>query len=364
MFLRNYWYVAADDHEIGAQPFARTILNEPIVFFRKEDGTPVALEDRCCHRHVPLSKGTRVGDNLRCWYHGLTFDGTGKCVRVPGQQTIPENARVRAYPVVERHKWVWIWMGDPALADPAKIPDYRWRDHSDWGCKGTYYYVKCNYQLIVDNLLDLTHLAFVHESTIGNAAVVESADVQAKGGIDDVTVVRWMLDKPAPPTYVKMMEGYTGNIDRWQIIHWAPPGNIRLFTGGVPSAASQGTTREKFDALMTDTPAGGIGMRNLDVMTPETESTTHYFWAQAHDFEPHNPAITDAFFKQIDIAFHQDWELFEVQQASISRRPGAPSINIAVDKGPMMARRLVTKLLEREKSAAPVVESEAAVLAK
>jgi len=348
MFLRDYWYVAAWDHEIGAAPFARTILNEPVVFFRKEDGSPVALEDRCCHRHVPLSRGTRVGDNLRCWYHGLTFDSNGTCVRVPGQASIPPNARVRAFPVIERNHWIWIWMGDPGAADPALIPDFKWMDHPDWGCKGTYYHVRCQYQLIIDNLLDLTHLAFVHDSTIGNAAVVEAAEVTAKGGDNDVTVVRWMIDNPPPPTYSKMMKGYTGNVDRWQIIHWAPPGNIRLFTGAAPSAASQGWTREKFDALMTDTPPGGIGMRNLDSLTPETETTTHYFWAQAHDFDAHEPAVTDAFFKQIDIAFRQDWELFEVQQAAIERRPDAPRINIAVDKGPMMARRMLARLLEKE----------------
>lgn len=358
MFLRNYWYVAAWDHEVGTEPFARTILDEPIVFFRKEDGTPVALEDRCCHRHVPLSRGKRIGDTIRCWYHGLTFDERGQCVRVPGQATIPPNARVRAYPVVERHHWIWIWMGDAAQADPRQIPDFRWLDHPDWGCKGTYYHVQCDYQLIIDNLLDLTHLAFVHETTLGNTAVVEAAEVSAKGGTDDVTVVRWMLDNPPPPTYSKMMKGYGGNIDRWQIIHWAPPGNIRLFTGAAPSAASEGRTREKFDALMSPTPPGGIGMRNLDALTPESETSTHYFWAQAHDFEPHNAAVTDAFFKQIDIAFRQDWELFEVQQRSIARRPDAPSVSIAVDKGPQMARRLIARLLEREKSAASKPQAE------
>ena len=121
MFLRNYWYVAASDSEIGRKPFRRIIMNEPIVFYRTEDGTPVALEDRCPHRRLPLSMGKLVGDDvLQCYYHGLRFDRTGACVRVPGQDMIPASARVKAYPVVDRYKWLWIWMGDPALADPGQ----------------------------------------------------------------------------------------------------------------------------------------------------------------------------------------------------------------------------------------------------
>ena len=114
-------------------------MNEPVVFYRTEDGTPVALEDRCPHRRLPLSMGKLVGDDvLQCHYHGLRFDRTGACVRVPGQDMIPATARVKTYPVVERYKWLWIWMGDPALADPAKIPDYHWFDDPNWGAKSDY----------------------------------------------------------------------------------------------------------------------------------------------------------------------------------------------------------------------------------
>src|SRR5258708_1540613 len=132
MFLRNYWSVAAYDHEIGRRPLGRIILGEPIVFYRLEAGTPVALEDRCAHRHLPLSMGTLVGDVLQCHYHGLRYDKTGTCVRVPGQDTIPRSARVKSYPVVERYHWLWLWIGDPALADPHKIPDFHWFDDANW----------------------------------------------------------------------------------------------------------------------------------------------------------------------------------------------------------------------------------------
>ena len=139
MFLRNHWYVAASGSEIGRKPFRRIIMNEPVVFYRTEDGTPIALEDRCPHRRLPLSMGKLVeNDVLQCHYHGLRFDRTGACVRVPGQDMIPPTARVKTYPVVERYKWLWIWMGDPALADPAKITDYHWLDDPDWGAKSDY----------------------------------------------------------------------------------------------------------------------------------------------------------------------------------------------------------------------------------
>src|SRR2546430_17455598 len=167
MFLRNYWYVAAYDSEITRRPFGRTILGEPIVFYRLEDGTPVALEDRCAHRHLPLSMGTLVGDTLQCLYHGLRYDRTGTCVRVPGQDTIPRSARVKSYPVVERYHWLWIWMGDPALADPGKITDFHWFDDPSWGAKGEYLHVKGKWQLVVDNLLHLHHLAFLARAPIG-----------------------------------------------------------------------------------------------------------------------------------------------------------------------------------------------------
>ena len=209
MFLRNYWYVAASDHEVERRPVGRIILGEPIVFYRLEDGTPVALEDRCAHRHLPLSMGKLVGDTLQCHYHGLRYDKTGTCVRVPGQDLIPRSARVKCYPVVERYHWLWIWMGDPALADPDKITDFHWFDDPNWGAKGHYLHVNANWQLIVDNLLDLTHLAFVHETTIGNSALVDQATVKVARNQENVVVTRWIIDAPAPPTFVK-----AGNFSR------------------------------------------------------------------------------------------------------------------------------------------------------
>lgn len=333
MFLYDYWYVAAWSNEIERKPFARTLLNEPVVLYRTEAGEVVAMEDRCPHRRVPLSMGKLVGDRLQCHYHGLQFDAEGKCVRIPGQEMIPPSLCTRTYPIVERYDWVWIWMGDPAKADPATIPDYHWMTDENWGVKGDRFHVKANWQLIVDNLLDLTHLAFVHETTIGNAAVAESAAVKVTRTPDNVLVTRWVVDQPAPPTYVKA-GGFTDNVDRWQFIDFTPPAFLRLHVGATPTGT--GAPEGNF--------VGGIHMRNLNCITPETDTTTHYFWAQVHDFQPHNQAVTDMVFEQVKTAFLEDVEVFEAQQRSISTHPEAPQFDINADSGGIQARRILERL--------------------
>jgi phenylpropionate dioxygenase-like ring-hydroxylating dioxygenase large terminal subunit len=342
MFLRNHWYVAASLTEIGRKPLGRIILGEPVVFFRTEDGTPVALEDRCPHRRLPLSMGRLVGDDvLQCHYHGLRFDRTGACVRVPGQDIIPPGAKVKTYPLAERHSWLWIWMGDPALADPSKIVDYHWLDDPHWGAKTDYLHAECNWQLVNDNLLDLTHLAFVHETTIGNMALVEHAAVRVQRTPTGVQVTRWIIDQPAPPAFVKI-GGFTGNVDRWQIIDYTPPSFIRLDVGATPTGTGAPEGRR----------VGGIEMRNLNAMTPETESTTHYFWGQAHDFQPHDAAVTDRVFAQIKTAFLEDVAVFSAQQKLIELDPAAPTIDINADSGGIQARRIVAKLYQEEQALA------------
>jgi phenylpropionate dioxygenase-like ring-hydroxylating dioxygenase large terminal subunit len=341
MFLRNYWYVAASADEVATRPLGRTILAEPIVFFRTEDGTLGALEDRCAHRQLPLSMGKVIGDALQCRYHGLQFDRAGKCVKVPGQDVIPQAARVKTYPVAERYRWIWIWMGDPALADPQKITDYHWLQDPAWGAKTSYLHVQANWQLVVDNLLDLTHLAFVHDTTIGNAALVEKAAVKVQRSQDGVVVTRWMIDTPPPPTFVKV-GGLTGNVDRWQIIDYTPPAFLRLDVGATPTGTGAPDGRR----------VNGISMRNLNAITPETETTTHYFWGQAHDFDVHNPETTEKIFNQIRTAFLEDVEIFEAQQKSISRDPDAPQVDINADAGTIQARRIITRLYQEEQAGA------------
>ena len=346
MFLKNCWYVAAEPHEITREPFGRTICNEKIVFWRTEDGDPVAFEDRCCHRRMPLRKGSVQGNILSCHYHGLQFDVTGKCVHVPGQTTIPPGAQVRAFPAVQKYNWIWIWMGDPALADESLIVPYPWKSADDWGDKGTYFHVNGNYKLVIDNLLDLSHLAFVHRSTIGNAAVAEHAVLKTLKDEDSVTVARWTIGQNPPPTYQKMCDWPEETIvDRWQIIEFRMPGAVRLFTGAAPGAAEG---REfGHTELERDVPGDGFGFHNLNFVTPETETSTHYFWSNAYQVpgKPIEPDFVEMQYKQIWQAFHQDWEVFDLQEENWDDRP---TIETNQDAGGIAARAMIDRKIAAE----------------
>src|SRR5579862_1780699 len=342
MFPRNFWYVAAWDWEVRRQELmSRTICNERVVLWRQEDGTPAALEDRCCHRHMPLSHGRLRGNDVECLYHGLTYDARGDCIRVPSQKAIPPNAKVRSYPVVERYHWIWIWMGDPALANPDLIEDFHWMDDPLWSAKGERLDLKGNYLLIVENLLDLTHLQFVHPTTLGTQAIA-AAPIKTEREHNRVRVTRWMLDHTAPPFFQKAGNiGAEERVDRWQVIDYTPPAFVRLDVG----CARTGTGARDGDRSQ------GISMRNLNAITPETATTTHYFWAQAHNFKIDDPSVTELIFRQVHTAFMEDLAVIEAQQNTINaygeRLPEPVDFN--QDAGGIQARRIVEAVLAAER---------------
>ena len=344
MFPRNFWYVAAWDWEVRRQELvSRTICNEPIVFWRTEDGTPVALEDRCCHRHMPLSHGKLRGSDVECLYHGLVYDGSGACIRIPSQKAIPPGARVRSYPIVERYHWIWIWMGDPAKADPSLIEDFHWMDDPAWRARGERLDLKGNYLLIVENLLDLTHLQFVHPTTLGTQAIAGNP-IKTEREANHVRVTRWMLDHTAPPFFQKAGNiGPDVRVDRWQVIDYTPPAFVRLDVG----CARTGTGAPEGNR------AHGISMRNLNAITPETETTTHYFWAQAHNFAVDDPTVSELIFRQVHTAFMEDLAVIEAQQKTMNAfgdaLPGAVDLN--QDAGGIQARRIVDTILAAERAA-------------
>ena len=170
MFLRNCWYMAGWSRDFTVGTLAGvTMLNDPIVIYRQSGGSLAALQDRCCHRFAPLSRGRVEGDDLRCMYHGLKFAPSGKCIEIPGQPKIPPQACVRAYPIVDKYSGAWIWMGDPSLADESLIPDFVGIDDPRWAMHPGRMDYNANYMLINDNLLDLSHLAFLHQKSFGAA---------------------------------------------------------------------------------------------------------------------------------------------------------------------------------------------------
>jgi phenylpropionate dioxygenase-like ring-hydroxylating dioxygenase large terminal subunit len=326
VFLRNSWYVAAWDREVSRKPLGRVFLDEPVVLYRKENGAAVALEDRCCHRQLPLSMGRLEGDELRCGYHGLKFDASGKCVEIPGQDSVPPQARVRSFPTLERFNWVWIWMGDPAKADPALIPNWWWADHKDWAfTRPDMIPVKCHYQLVADNVLDVTHLAYVHAGSIGAPSITEfPGKVEREERL--VRLVRWIRDRPPPPMY-REAGGFPGNVDRWQIVEHVPPCFSVNFAGGEDS------TRR-------------IELMALSAPTPETERTTHYFFGFVRNFGLHDAEKERLFAEGMVKVFHEDIPVLEAQQRNMDAN--LPRINIAVDAAPMAARRMLEALLAKE----------------
>lgn len=337
-FIKNSWYVCATADEIApGKLLSRMILNEPIVMYRKADGEVVAMEDRCCHRRYPLSKGLLEGDDLRCGYHGFLFEPSGKCIDIPGQDSIPRNAKVRTYAIAEKYSWVWVWMGEPELADVANIPDYHWMGDPEWRGKSALFAVNSDYRLIIQNLLDLSHLAFVHGSTIGNRATVDLADVKFERGENEVRITRWMMNTPPPATYTKACD-FAGNVDRWQIVHFIAPGFVRLYTGACP--AGSGAAEGHRD--------GGIELTNLNAITPETDRTSHYFWSQNHRGMLDRPDITQALFDDVMFAFRQDHELFEDQQRLIDLDPSRPEVNVLNDAGSLHAMRILDRLFDEQ----------------
>ena len=327
-FLRNSWYVAAWDREVGRAPLARTILGEPIVLFRKEKGEAVALEDRCCHRQLPLSMGKVEGDALRCGYHGLLFDSSGTCIEIPGQASVPPQARVRDYVLHEKYHWLWIWMGDPAKADPKLIPNWWWADHAEWAfTRPGMIPVKCNYQLIADNVLDVTHLAYVHASSIGAPSITEfPGKVEREERL--VRFTRWIKDRPPPPMY-REAGGFAGNVDRWQIVEHIPPCFTVNFAG----------CKDK---------SKRIDLMALSAPTPETESTTHYFFGFVRNFDLNDEKAERLFAEGMVKVFNEDIPILEAQQRNLDL--GRARVDIGVDAAPLAARRMLQALLEAERT--------------
>ena len=174
-FPMNAWYAAAWDYEIKHELAARTICDQDIVLYRRNDGRVAALENACWHRLLPLSMGHLKKDEIVCGYHGLVFNSAGRCTYMPAQETINPSACVRAFPVPEKYRLIWVWMGDPALADPDKAPDFHWNSDPPWvGEGGTFYSLQCDYRLVIDNLMDLTHETYVHVGSIGDEAITRN----------------------------------------------------------------------------------------------------------------------------------------------------------------------------------------------
>jgi vanillate O-demethylase monooxygenase subunit len=349
MFVRNAWYVGAWEYEVTRDLKPRTILNEPVLFYRQEDGTVAAIEDRCVHRQVPLSMGRLVGSEVECPYHGLRFNAAGACTHIPSQSRIPASCRVKSYPVVERNRWIWIWMGDPAKAEPDLIEDIHWIGDPEWGFAGDLIHVEGNYLLLVDNLLDTTHLTFVHPSTLGTDDFALS-EMETKREGNRVKVDRWLMNSYPAPFHQRAGRFPPGaKVDRWQLTTFAPPCFVKLDVASalVGSGAREGDR------------AQGFTMRVLNALTPETDTSTHYFWAQAYDFLIDQRWVEGMVKANVTRAFSEDVDIVRRQQQTISQF-NAPVVDLLQDAGGLMARRVVDQLIAEEQGDAARVEQSVA----
>ncbi len=352
LFPLNAWYAAAYDVEVVNALLPRTICNQKIVMFRKTDGTVAALEDACWHRLLPLSMGRLDGDEVTCGYHGLVYNAQGRCTHMPSQETLNPSACVRSFPLVEKHRFIWIWPGDPAQADPALVPDMHWNNDPAWAGDGKLITVKCDYRLVVDNLMDLTHEAFVHGSSIGNREVAEAPFV-ATHGDRTATVTRWMENITAPPFWagqIRHARNYTGPVDRWQVIRFEAPCTVTIDVG----VAEAGTGAIPKDGQPGDRSHGVNGFV-LNTITPETNGTCHYFWAFARNYCLGEQALTHKLREGVATIFREDEHVLEAQQVAMDEHPDHQFYNLNIDAGSMWARRLIDRMVAKEASPAPVI---------
>jgi phenylpropionate dioxygenase-like ring-hydroxylating dioxygenase large terminal subunit len=346
MFIRNAWYIAAALNELPEKPLARTILNEPIVLVRNGRGELCALEDRCCHRGAPLSLGEATEAGIRCGYHGMEFARGGECILVPGQTVIPRRARVRSYPIVEKGDYAWIWMGESAQANPADIVDYPPDDPIGWPRAYDMLLLKASYIMVLENLMDLSHLSYLHKTSIGSS---EADSAAAKMTVSrtgrGMRFLRVMRNAHAPPNWRKRYP--TGDkVDRWSDFEYVAPSVIMQFSGGVNAGEYDKGRRE-----------GAHLVRTLHAVTPETEKSCFYFFNKADGFARfEDPSRQRSWVSTTDV-FKEDAFMLEQQQLRLENYDTSKLLDINTDVARVQMIRALKERIkhdqERSDTSAP-----------
>jgi phenylpropionate dioxygenase-like ring-hydroxylating dioxygenase large terminal subunit len=341
MFVRNCWYVAGWDAELPAEGMVvLTIINEPILLYRTSRGDIVALEDRCCHRQAPLSLGRREGDDIRCMYHGLKFDRSGRCVEIPGQTTIPPRARVKRYAVTARHSWIWVWMGDESTADEALIPPAVGLEDPAYSLRWGRLDYQANHLLIHDNLCDFSHIAYVHENSFGGgddqiAKTRPRITTLARG----IRVERWSLNAPGRDSF-----GVPAGLDRWLRYDYLVPGVLLMRSENHPVG-----TAARFD---NGEPKSEPVHANFtsQAVTALTADTSRYFfsWGPRASEAAANPELPNIMLELASRAFEEDRRIIEAQQRNLKLRADPDPLIIGHDRGPSLFRAVMDRLIEAE----------------
>jgi len=335
-YVRNAWYVASWSQDLVAEkPFAITILGEPIVLWRTAGGALNALEDRCVHRLAPLSLGRCEGERLRCMYHGLLFAADGKVVEIPGQELIPATARVRRYAVVERHSWIWIWMGDAEEADPALIPPAVGYDDPDYILGHGQLDYAAEARLINDNLLDFSHLSYVHANSFGAGPQFAQTRPEVIPLARGVRVHRWIEN-----TYGASNRKSDVPIDTWQSYDFLIPGVLLMWSANYPAGTAQ---RLNQGAPDPDEAIAGLNFTSQAV-TPLTDKTARYFFSWGPHRRHGDEQMRDGMMAMAGLAFAEDKTMIEAQQRVIDMTQEPRVMPTSHDRGVTLFNRLVSKL--------------------
>jgi phenylpropionate dioxygenase-like ring-hydroxylating dioxygenase large terminal subunit len=335
---RNQWYVAAWSREVTREPMERWILNEPVAFYRTEAGEAVAIGGRCPHRHFPLGRSRVVGDAIECGYHGITFNRHGHCIKIPTQPQIPAACRVPSYPLVEKWRWLWIWPGDPEKADPALIPDHHELgvEHPDFAAVGDVYYpVPGHYVLMHDNLLDLSHLAYLHKTTIASDGIAEAREERDEG-VGWLRSTRNMPNVDCAPIFAEFLN-HSGKVDRAFGMKWFLPGIHAGF--------------DHFHEVAADPCTGRFlgGIRICHAITPGRLNDAHYFFGMARSFAKDDPSVGEAFIKGLGITLDEDVAATRHIQSMVDTLAELPpEILVRGDANCVRGRRMLAALIRME----------------
>ena len=339
VYPRNAWYVGAFAEEVNRTPFERTILGDRILFYRTLAGAPVAVDARCAHRRFPLTEGYLAGDDIVCNYHGWQFDGSGACTKIPSQDRVPAGCKIRSYPAVQIWNWVWVWPGDPALADPSLIPNHDTElkvTNPKWhAVTAGHSMLKARNQLMVENLLDLSHLTFVHKQTIGTTSVA-ATPVEMQAFPDRIIATRKMQDGEVPPAFRKLMN-IDGPAERTTSSTFYPPG-ITLAGSAFSKPAANGEAPHEYGDFKV-----------LHVTTPETPTSSHYFWGFTRTFGLGDDALTADMTKVLYNVFLEDKVAIEKQELSIVDDEDRGDFSAAADAPALRGRHMLEAMMDAER---------------
>ena len=339
-YPQNTWYVAATPDEIADKPLGRQICGQKLVIYRPRPGELAVLEDFCPHRGAPLSLGQVCDGALVCGYHGLAMGCDGKTVAMPGQR-VGAFPAIRRYPAVERYGFIWVWPGEAGKADPALIPHLDWAVNPDWAYGGGVYHVRCDYRLMIDNLMDLTHETYVHRSSIGQKEIDETP-VTTKIEGQEVVTRRYMDGVLPPPFWAANLRANElpddQPVDRWQVCRFSPPSHVMIEVG-VALAGKGG-----YDAA----PEHKVSSVVVDFITPESDNTMWYFWGMARNYRAQDTQLTAQIREGQGKVFAEDTAILEQQQKSLEAWPGRKLLMLNIDAGGVQARRMIDKLIAAE----------------